>query len=87
VLACLARRRATYLGRRLGPAGLDVLLTERQDLEQGRRALGLFVGRDVLQHGPGLAVLGYDQGLAPFGKLGEHLGGIGLEVADGFDAR
>jgi len=61
------------------------LLAERQDLEQGQRLLGFLEGSHVLQHGLGLAVLRDDQGSRCSARR-QHLGGVDLEVADGFDS-
>ena len=66
-------------------AFLDVLLPERQDLQQRQGLLRFLEGRNVLQHGLGFPVLRDDQGLPVFGQVGQHLGGIGLEVTDGLD--
>lgn len=81
-LRAQARR---HIGNRLDPTCLHVLLPERQDLQQGQGLLRLLEGRNVLQHGFGFPVLRDDQGLPVFGQVDEHLGGIGLEVADGLD--
>ncbi|OIT10045.1 hypothetical protein BL243_24595 [Ralstonia solanacearum] len=62
-------------------------MAQCQDLEQCQCFLGFFEGGNILQHGLGLAVLRDDQRLPLLGKLRQHLGCVGLEIADGFDMR
>lgn len=65
---------------------LDIVVGEREDPQQRKRLLGLLIGNNVLNDRLGLAILGYDHGLADFAQFLNDLGGVGFEIADGLDA-
>lgn len=61
------------IGHRLHFAGFDVLVTQREDLQQGQGFLSFLEARHILKHRLGLAVLGDDQRLVAFGEFRQDL--------------
>src|SRR4051794_7984225 len=65
-------------------AFLDLAIRQGQYLQKRERLLCLFIAHDILQHGLGFAMQRDHDRLVPLGQAADHLGGVRLEVADGF---
>ena len=63
----------------------DLATAQRENLEQCNGLLRLLVAVDILQDHLGFTVLSDNQGFPPVPERAHDLGGMGLEVADGFD--
>jgi hypothetical protein len=64
-----------------------VLVTQRENFQQGQGFWRLFVRGHILQDSPSLSVLGDDQGLSLPRELRQNLRSVGLEVGDRLDMR